>query len=204
MKIDRLPENETKLAEFKPLPVGGYKTKIVKTELATSQNGNQCIIIGFDITDGEYKGYFKQQFDGSKLENKKYKGLIRLWLPNKESQYYDKQLKSYWRNIYAIENANNGFKFDDTENHKTLVGKTAYIMVAEKDWEFNGKRGVSAKPINFVYKKNVEDGSVMERVEYMASLCQNRGYSNQKQGSTPTQDGFYPIDDSETDEDLPF
>lgn len=52
--------------ESKILPAGGYICKILKAEETESKNGKPMLKVAFDITDGEYKGYFRDMFDSWK------------------------------------------------------------------------------------------------------------------------------------------
>lgn len=52
--------------DFKVLPADGYICTILKAEEMTSSTGKDMLKVAFDIADGEYAGYFKEQFDGRK------------------------------------------------------------------------------------------------------------------------------------------
>ena len=48
------------------LPAGGYVCKILKAEETESRAGRPMIKVAFDITEGEYAGFFREKFDGRK------------------------------------------------------------------------------------------------------------------------------------------
>ena len=48
------------------LPAGGYVCRILKAEETTSKTGKAMLRVGFDIDEGEFKGYFRDLFDGWK------------------------------------------------------------------------------------------------------------------------------------------
>lgn len=58
--------DNVKVGEPKILPAGGYICKILKAEETESKTGKPMLKVAFDITDGEYKGYFKDMFNAWK------------------------------------------------------------------------------------------------------------------------------------------
>ena len=42
--------------EFKPLPAGEYRTKVVNVEKKTSQSGNDYVAMVLEVIDGDYTG----------------------------------------------------------------------------------------------------------------------------------------------------
>lgn len=57
------------------LPAGGYVLKISDVRYDEGQNGNSDrIVFRFDIDEGEYKGFFRKQYDSQVAEDKKWKG----------------------------------------------------------------------------------------------------------------------------------
>ena len=67
--------------EFQKLPAGGYEAEVKNVRVGQNSDGSQRLEILVDITEGEFKGYFKQQFDNSNFEDKKYKGIVRYSIP---------------------------------------------------------------------------------------------------------------------------
>ena len=68
--------NETQsYSTSEKLPVGGYVLKIANVRYEEGQNGNSDrIVFMFDIEEGDYRGFFKKQFDAQTTEDKKWKG----------------------------------------------------------------------------------------------------------------------------------
>lgn len=54
--------------EFKKLPPGGYICRIMKLEEAKNKSGGDMIIAYLDIADGEYKGYFSDNYKARALK----------------------------------------------------------------------------------------------------------------------------------------
>ena len=55
--------DNVKIGESRILPAGGYVCKILKAEETESRAGRPMIKVAFDITEGEYAGYFRDMFD---------------------------------------------------------------------------------------------------------------------------------------------
>ena len=58
--------DNVKVGERKILPAGGYICKILKAEETESKAGKPMIKVAFDITEGDFKGYFREMFDSWK------------------------------------------------------------------------------------------------------------------------------------------
>ena len=127
-----------------PLPVGAYVGKILGVKL--DFNGNdQVITLQIDVAEGEYKDYYRRQYEsqkGGRFEPK-YKGTYRLTAPGQDSKYYDAQDRSFRTGIWALENSNPGFVWAWDEN--ALKGKQVGFVVRERDWEMNGSFGTTTE-----------------------------------------------------------
>lgn len=58
--------DDVRIGESRILPAGGYICKILKAEETESKAGRPMIKVAFDITEGEYAGYFRERFDAWK------------------------------------------------------------------------------------------------------------------------------------------
>lgn len=56
------------------LPAGGYVAKIVSAKVEDYQWGS-VVVVAFDIAEGDFKGFFKKQFDDNPNEDKKWRGV---------------------------------------------------------------------------------------------------------------------------------
>lgn len=75
-----------KMSESAQIPIDGYVVSILSAKVEETDYGEK-LAIGFDIAEGEYKDFYKQKFDGDTSENKKWKGVIRLNVPDEKNQY---------------------------------------------------------------------------------------------------------------------
>ena len=115
-------ENRKKYTSFEQLPKGAYVCKILHIEQQTSKKGNEMIVINFDIAEGEYKDFYKKQYEANTNEDKKwsYDAIMYLTIPSEGClPFITEQWDTFWANI---EDSNNGYVFDG--NEKKIVGKT--------------------------------------------------------------------------------
>lgn len=137
---------------FEKLPKGAYPVTIKAAQVKTYEGSNgsfERFEIAFDINDGEYKDYFKKQYDGQTGEDKKWKGVLRLYLPKDDGSEKDEWTKrTFKRAIEAIEDSNNGYHWDWDE--KKLKGKKVACIFRDEEWEYDGKSGIKAMPYAFI------------------------------------------------------
>ena len=105
------------------LPVGGYVLKIQNVRYENGQNGaSDRLVLAFDVAEGEYKDFFKKQYDANTSEDKKWKGTTTLYVPTDDGSENDKWTKQkFKRYMTAIEDSNPGYNWNWDES--TLKGK---------------------------------------------------------------------------------
>jgi hypothetical protein len=114
------------------LPKGGYIAKILDCK-EESKNGYSWLAFSFDITEGEHKGHFAEQYRANTNENKKWRGTYNAFIPDESSQYYDENLNKFKTMIANIEESNPGYHWDWDETK--LKGKTIGVLFGEKEFE---------------------------------------------------------------------
>ncbi|MCI9626503.1 MAG: hypothetical protein HFI90_06945 [Clostridia bacterium] len=121
------------------LPIGGYVVKILDAEELTYSWGS-VLAISIDIEEGEYKGYYQQDYDLQNQEDKKWKGVYRLSIPKEDGSEMDEWSANIFKTaIAAIEDSNTGYHWDWDE--KKLKGKVVGALFRNKEYELNGVRG---------------------------------------------------------------
>ena len=100
---------------FETLPKGAYVIKILKAEeYAKPGAGNSVtqIKIGFDVAEGEYKDFYKKQFDSNPNEDKKwpFDGVFYLSAPDDDSPQW--MIDNFGTFIAALEDSNEGYHWD--------------------------------------------------------------------------------------------
>lgn len=125
------------------LPSGAYKAKIIGVKYEPGQNGNSDrILIQYDITDGEYKDFFRKQYDENASEDKKWKGKTAVYVPSDDGSEKDGWTKrnfARWTN--ALEDSNTGYTWDWDESK--WKGLSIGLMYAET-WT-----GINGKPVKY-------------------------------------------------------
>ena len=114
------------------LPKGGYIAKILDCK-EESKNGYSWLAISFDISEGEHKGHFAEQYRANTNENKKWRGTYNAFIPDETSQYYEDNLNKFKTMIANIEESNPGYHWDWDETK--LKGKTVGVLFGEKEFE---------------------------------------------------------------------
>jgi hypothetical protein len=175
-----------------PLPAGGYVAKIVGARVEEYGWGS-VVVVAFDIEEGDYKGFFKKQFDGNQNEDKKWKGTYRLTVPDEKSQYFTSNQRTFNNFIYALEDSNTGYHYDCDENK--FKGKVIGVIYRNKEWEMNGKTGWTTEC------GAVTDVNAIR--ENTFKPLKDKPLNNSNSSVNAQNSGFTNMD-SIADEDLPF
>ena len=118
------------------LPAGGYVVKIVGAKVA-EYPGFERLEIALDIAEGDHKGFYEADFKGQTQEDKKWKGVLRQYLPKDDGSQGDEWTKSSLKAlIEAIEESNPGYHWDWDE--AKLKGKTVGCLFRLEEWAYNG------------------------------------------------------------------
>lgn len=150
-------DEATTWSDSMKLPPGGYVVEIKKAILGTYSDGTEYMQISFDICEGDYAGYFTQQYKNSTFEDKKYKGRMRITLAKGDGTDRDRNtLRTFKTNIVAIESSNEGYKWNwDTDS---LIGLKAGLLFRNKEYNFNGNHGFWTEPIRFYNIEKIRNG----------------------------------------------
>lgn len=134
--------------DFTTLPAGGYVCKIQGAKIRTfdGRNGSfERLEVAVDIIEGEYKNYFRRDFDSQNTEDKKWRGVLRLYVPSSDGSDQDNwsaaKLKRFVNNV---EDSNPGYHWDWEESK--LKGKLVGLTFRREEWEYNGKTGWKTNP----------------------------------------------------------
>ena len=138
------------------LPVGGYIAKILNAEEVTYDWGS-VLLIYFDIAEGDYKDFFKKDYDAQQREDKKWRGTYRLNIPKDDGSEKDGWTKRKFNNaIWCVEDANPGYHWNWDE--KSLKGKMTGVLFRNEEWEHNGNTGWSTRCCAFTAVGDIRDG----------------------------------------------
>ena len=181
------------------LPKGAYVCKILDVKYEEGKGGtNDFLKVQFDITEGEYAGFFKKRYEEDDSENKKFKGQTTIWIPaddGSEKDGYTKNTFAKWTT--ALEESNEGYKWDWDE--KKWKDKAIGIVFGETGTVIEGKEIVYTDTRYPVSVEKVRTGKAGE-----AKFKSKNGYTgNGSSGSSNSSTDFVnlPLD---ADEELPF
>ena len=139
-----------------PLPAGGYVAKILDAEEKEYSWGS-VLVISFDILEGEFKDFFKQNYKANTREDKKWKGVYRLTVPQESNQWYDSQKRTFGNAIACIEESNNGYHWNWDE--KTLKGKTVGVLFRNFEYDVEGNTGWSTECCSLASVEDIREGN---------------------------------------------
>lgn len=138
------------------LPAGAYVSRIQHAGIETTDYG-QKLAVYFDIAEGEYSGHYAEEFKTNPSENKKWKGVLSLWLPKNDGSDKDEWSKRTLKGFAtAVEHSNMGYVWDWDETK--LTGKLLGITMRNEEWEWNGKTGWSVRPFRPMSVNKVRSG----------------------------------------------
>ena len=176
--------------EFETLPAGAYIATIKNAKVDTTRTGKECIILAFDIAEGEYKGFYQRQFDGDTRTDKKWRGTYMQVTEGNSIPFYKGMVTS-------IELSNPGYKWDFDVS--TLKGKQMGVLMGREQYvgtDGTLKWAVKCMAIRTV--KAVKDGTAKAPED---KLVQGAGVGGNR---TMTVSDIGDFEEIEDDGDLPF
>lgn len=181
------------------LPLGAYVCKVRKAVVQSTNYGDQLCIL-FDIVEGNFQDFFKKDFDANQNADKKWKGVLRQWLPKDDGTDKDEWTKSSFKGLVtSFENSNPGYQFD--WNEASLVGKVVGILFRNEEWEYDGRSGWAVRPFKTISADSVRNNDF--------SLPKDKPLKNKSEGNYHDPlplgtGGNSQWADLEDDDDCPF
>lgn len=185
-------------ANAERLPIGGYVIKIENVKFEEGTNGmSDRIALMFDIAEGEFKGFFRTNYENQTQEDKKWKGTYRIYCPKDDGSEQDTWTKRRFKTIMeAFEDSNPNFTWNWDE--KLLKGKVIGAIFNDKEYEFNGNRGFFTNCYSLVKAEDIRKGNF--KIPEATLL---KAKSAAPAPRTDIGDGFMNIPDG-VDEEIPF
>lgn len=115
--------------ERRDLPVGGYVAGICK---ATDEPAKERLNIEWEVAEGEFKGYWREQ-TASIIERGKLNPGEWAWGGKTIKSYKEKALPFFKGFITAVEQSNPGYKFNNDERH-CVASWSAWFSVRKSTW----------------------------------------------------------------------
>ena len=125
-QINNFENVQATTGEFAKLSTGGYICKITLVDdvpFDASTNKGDYLKIEYDIAVGEFKDYYKEQYE--KFGN--------FWGGTFFRSYKEKALGMFKHFIDCVEKSNAGFVW--TWDEKTLMGKFVGLVLGEEEYE---------------------------------------------------------------------
>ena len=126
-KIENYENVQASSGDFSRPTAGGYICKIIDVEDVpmNAQGKGDYLRIEYDIAYGEFKGYYKEQFD-------RWGGN---WNASFIRSYKEKALGMLKHFTNCIEQSNAGYEWD--WNEKGLIGKFVGLVLGEEEYKNN-------------------------------------------------------------------
>ena len=182
-------DNQQVLPEqsFMRLPKGGYVCKILSVEEQTSKAGNPYLLINMDIAEGEYVGFFADDY-GKQTGEKKWHFVHRLMVPTDKTKPFTAQLFKTF-NAYLAD-SNPGWEFNWDADEKQYRGKLIGVLVNERQFKKrDGTIGTATNIAKVVKASTIRSGSYTVPGDILVA---------EEKGSD-----FIPVDNVD-DDDMPF
>jgi hypothetical protein len=197
------PSNWNEVQEFTEsakLPLDAYVCKVKRAEVQGEQ-----LCIAFDIAEGAQAGFYKRAFAADNRENKKWKGVLRLWLPKDDGSDLDELTKRTLKGmVTAFEKSNPGYKWN--WNEQSLAGRMVGILFRNEEWEYEGKTGWTVRPFRAISVDTVRSGDYTLPKDKPLKKKESSGYGEAYDGfasaSNYSSSDFAMLDDD--DSQFPF
>lgn len=138
------------------LPAGAYEVTLKRAE-----DTDKALCLLFDISEGEYSGYFMRKFEQDKQnypDKARYKGVLRLWYPN--GGQYDAQAERRMKTALERITESNHLKVDFTKEWDGAVLKGAKVgmIFRDQEYSYNGYTGMTAQPYQIITLEDLREG----------------------------------------------
>ena len=184
---------------FEALPKGAYIIRIMNAKVVPTKSGFDQLVLAFDIAEGEYKDFYKRQYDQNSNEDKKWPndGIFRLTIIYDGCPDY---VNTNWDTFFAdLEDSNDGFVFSGDE--KALKNKIIGAKMHIEGNMYNGRPYTHTRMKWTCVADAVRNGKAgrMPNDKYSADFNPNGG------GQAATADNYATSGFSGGDDDeIPF
>lgn len=197
-------KNAQTYSSSRQLPIGGYKCKVIGAKEVGYDWGNR-LEIAFDVTAGEHKGFFKDQFDANTSEDKKWKGVLRINCPKDDGTEQDSwTMRRFKTTMQNFEDSNDGYAWNWDEG--TLKGKMVGIIFRKHYTVIDGKDVCFSEAAWTVTISDIEKANYKVPEDYYDNRWKEaHGNTTSAQVNNNTdENNFMRIDTSTADEEVPF
>lgn len=153
--------DDIKVGDYRILPAGGYVCRILKAEETKSASGKDMLKVAFDICDGEFTGYFMEQFNGRKAaaENPSlvkwpFSGTKWILLTDNEGKT-NRDFKSF---CTALEDSGTAVWKNETFDVKGIKDAMVGVIFRREEHEYMNQTSWRTVPFGFRSVKTIEEG----------------------------------------------
>lgn len=141
------------------LPAGGYVCEILNAKVEEYQGGRfSSLVLAIEVAEGDYKGFWRKDFDGNDREDKKWRGRFAVSIPKDDGSESDNWTKRSFGNfVWAVQESNPGYNWDWDE--KKLKGKKIGVIYRNREWEYNGKTGWTTEAAGAISVEDCRSGN---------------------------------------------
>lgn len=154
--------DDVKVAEYRILPAGGYICKILKAEETQSKTGKPMLKVAFDIDEGDFKGYFAEQFNSRKASADDptevkwpFNGTKWIMLLDNEGKT-NRDFKSF---CTSLEDSGTEVWKNDALDPARLKGAKLGILFRREEHEYMNLTSWRTAPYGFRSTKTIESGN---------------------------------------------
>lgn len=164
------------------LPVGAYEVEIIRAEEQTGSKNSCALCLLFEISDGEYKGFFHNKFDSDRKsfpDKAKYKGVLRVWYPN-GGEYDESNKKRLKTTLERIKKSNNlNVDFSKEWDGEALKGCKVGMIFQEQEYDYEGRQGMSAQPYGVITLEALREGKfTLPKPKYLKDSSTKAGQAD--------------------------
>lgn len=139
------------------LPAGGYVCEIKSVKEETYDWGNRLALM-IEVIEGDYKGFWRADYDQNTNDDRKWRGIYRLRLPKDDGSESDAWTKRSFGNfIWAVQESNPGYVWAWDEN--TLKGKKIGVIYRNYEWAMNDRTGWSTEAAGSASVEDIRSGN---------------------------------------------
>lgn len=180
------------------LPKGAYVCKVLNVKYENGIDGNSdMLLLQIDVTEGEHKDFFKTQFDANTAEDKKWKGVVRIYVPKDDGSEQDQWTQNAFAKwIAAIEDSNANYTWDWDE--KKLKNKILGVVFGETGTVIEGREIVYTEARFGCSVDKVREGKAPS-----AKFKAKNGYTGNGNTTTASAPAI-PAPTNSTEDEIPF
>ena len=187
-------------SENERLPIGGYVLKILDAKEVVNERGS-ILVISFDISEGDQKDFFANNYRAQTGEDKKWKGVYRLRVPKEDGTEQDNWTMRRFKTVMvAIEESNSGYHWNWDE--RSLKGKLIGGIFNNKEYDYNGRHGFFTNCYSLIAAEKIRSGKFEIPADTLLKPATAAPAGTPM--TQPGYEGFMNIPDGADDEGLPF